>query len=139
MKPKIKYAFALALLLCTGCAIVSANRTFPKLTWYWSSNAKEQRREREASEFVAREQIKATNVTSLAEQIRQRDGTNYIGVYLGMIAEHDGKGNVAMFSATSGQCLKWISYKEFEDIFILKNRPEYLPISHTNVWDSKSK
>lgn len=39
---------ALALLLCNGCTVVSANRVFPKLAWYWSADAKEQRREDEA-------------------------------------------------------------------------------------------
>jgi len=33
--------------------------------------------------------------------------------------------SVQMFSATSGEMLKWISYKDFNDIFVLKNRPEY--------------
>lgn len=28
-----------------GCAVVSANRVFPKLTWYWSADAREQRQE----------------------------------------------------------------------------------------------
>ncbi len=34
----------LALLLCNGCA-VSNHGVFPKLVWYWSADAKEQRRE----------------------------------------------------------------------------------------------
>lgn len=95
------------------------------------------------------------NWTPLAKKIWQRDGTNFLGVYLGMIAEWDGNTSVykpsldangqpifggtgtmvsnsipqgvMMFSDTTGECLKWISYKDFKDIFVLKNRPEYLP------------
>lgn len=36
-------------LLCPACMVVSANRVFPRLAWYWSADAKEQRREREAT------------------------------------------------------------------------------------------
>lgn len=38
----------LLTLLSNGCTVVSANRTFPKLSWYWSADAVEQRRERAA-------------------------------------------------------------------------------------------
>jgi hypothetical protein len=62
---------------------------------------------------------------TLHEAIQRRDGTNYIGVYLGMIAEHDGQGRVMMYSDTSGEWLKWISYQDFLDIFINKTKPEY--------------
>lgn len=34
------------LLLLTGCTVVSNDRVFPKLTWYWSAEAKQQRAER---------------------------------------------------------------------------------------------
>ncbi len=34
---------ALALLLLAGCTVVSANRTFPKLAFYWSHDAKAER------------------------------------------------------------------------------------------------
>ncbi len=47
-------AFLIILLLCTGCSIVACNRVFPKLTWYWDSDAtacrKEHRQEREWQE-----------------------------------------------------------------------------------------
>ncbi len=33
----------LCLLFMNGCTVVSANRTFPKLSWYWSDDAKMQR------------------------------------------------------------------------------------------------
>jgi len=33
----------LLLLACSGCTFVSYNRVFPKLTWYWSDDAKGQR------------------------------------------------------------------------------------------------
>jgi hypothetical protein len=62
---------------------------------------------------------------ALAAMAQKRDGTNCIGVYLGMIAEHDGKGAVMMYSATSGELLKWITYSDFRDIFVLKTKPEY--------------
>lgn len=61
----------------------------------------------------------------LAQSIQNRDGTNFIGVFIGMIAEHDGQGNVTMASATSGEVLRWISYQEFIDVYINKIKPEY--------------
>lgn len=80
-------------------------------------------------------------LTPLAEKVRKRDGTNYLGVYMGMIAEWDGWTNefnfqgtkkpgplyqgIMMFSAASGECLKWISYQDFFEIFVSKTRPEY--------------
>lgn len=54
-------------------------------------------------------------------------GTNYLGVHLGMIAVRDKVGSVQLYSATSGQLLRWISYAEFRDVYILKIRPEYPP------------
>ena len=30
--------------LCGGCTVVASNRVFPKLSWYWSAEAQEQRR-----------------------------------------------------------------------------------------------
>lgn len=70
----------------------------------------------------------------LTAKIAARDTTNFWGVYLGMITEPSlGKGgkvdSVMMFSALSGECLKWIPLSDFTNIFILKNRPEYLPQS----------
>ena len=48
--------FAAAL---SGCAVVSANRVFPKLTWYWSDDAKMQRAENAAEKnFNAENQNK---------------------------------------------------------------------------------
>ncbi len=79
-------------------------------------------------------------VYPLADKVAKRDGTNFLGVYMGMIAEWDGSTSVwdgtnmvigrkpmgvQMFSATSGQLLKWISAEDFTNIFVLKNRPEY--------------
>ena len=34
-----------ALLMQTGCTVVSHNRAFPKLDWYWSKDAQQQRQE----------------------------------------------------------------------------------------------
>src|SRR6266478_2820791 len=107
---KMKTVLALACCLIAGCTVISANRTFPKLAWYWSADAKAQRSERRALSSTP-----AAIEYPLAEKVAKRDGTNYIGVFLGMIAEHDGRGGVQMFSATSGECLRWISYREFQD------------------------
>jgi hypothetical protein len=92
-------------------------------------------------------------LSALAEKVRKRDGANYLGVYMGMIAEWDGSTSVyqlhtnkdgtadysrdgymipnkkpmgvMMFSATSGEWLKWISAEDFTNIFVLKTKPEY--------------
>jgi hypothetical protein len=77
---------------------------------------------------------------ALIEKVKKRDGTNYIGVFMGMIAEHDGKGSVSLSSATSGELLRWIPYSEFNDVYVLKIKPEYPatprrdnePPGHTN-------
>ena len=63
---------------------------------------------------------------------------NYLGTYEGMTAWNDGKQGVVMYSAISGEMLKWISYKDFEDIFVLRIRPEYhflYSITVTNIPD----
>jgi hypothetical protein len=77
----------------------------------------------------------------LVLKCQKRDGANFLGVYMGMIAELDGvtkhydaKNNrmygsfpqgVMMFSAASGECLKWISFDDFKAIFVDKTKPEY--------------
>lgn len=33
----------LSLLLLAGCTVVSIDRVFPKVTWYWTKDAKYQR------------------------------------------------------------------------------------------------
>lgn len=38
--------FCAALALCSGCSVISYDRVFPKLGWYWSWEAKAQRAER---------------------------------------------------------------------------------------------
>ncbi len=48
------------LMLMSGCTVVSANRVFPKVTWYWSADAKEQRAER-AQDKQYQEAWEATN------------------------------------------------------------------------------
>ena len=45
MTPLKTILLLMLLGLCGGCTVVSANRTFPKLDWYWSKDAQEQRRE----------------------------------------------------------------------------------------------
>jgi len=43
---KIKPLIALLIFLpICGCTVISYNRVFPKLTWYWSAEAKAQRAE----------------------------------------------------------------------------------------------
>lgn len=60
------------------------------------------------------------------QRIVERDSEIYLGVYLGMIAERNRKdGGVMMFSATSGELLRWISYQEFWDVYVNKTKPEY--------------
>lgn len=63
----------------------------------------------------------------LYDKIKVRDGTNCLGLYEGMIAERSGwaDGSVEMFSATSGECLKWIPATDFTNIFVTKTKPEY--------------
>lgn len=68
---------------------------------------------------------------ALVSKVKTRDGTNFIGVYLGMIAEHDGKGGVYMASATSGEVLRWIGYDEFKAVYVDKSKPEY-PVYKVN-------
>lgn len=41
----MKKLLLLLLLGLNGCTIVSDNRVFPKLTWYWSADAKQQRKD----------------------------------------------------------------------------------------------
>jgi hypothetical protein len=39
----IKIVPFLALALLCGCTVVSADRVFPKFTWYWTKDAQRQR------------------------------------------------------------------------------------------------
>jgi len=50
-----------ALPLLAGCTVVSANRTFPKLAWYWSAEAQNQRQEKQAAKEY-RQNHSATNL-----------------------------------------------------------------------------
>src|SRR6185437_1259581 len=51
LRPLLVYLFSSGgLLLFSGCVVVSTNRTFPKLDWYWSQDAKMQREERKADD-----------------------------------------------------------------------------------------
>lgn len=42
---RIKTLLLLVLPLLAGCTVVSYDRAFPKLTWAWTDQAKEQRRQ----------------------------------------------------------------------------------------------
>jgi len=57
----MKFSIPLLLLLTCGCAVVSANRTFPKLTWYWSTDAKAQRAENAAEKIYEMPQTNSVN------------------------------------------------------------------------------
>jgi hypothetical protein len=51
---------ALASLgLLSSCTVVSANRVFPRLSWYWSAEAREQRAEAAADRQLD-QQLRAT-------------------------------------------------------------------------------
>lgn len=133
--------------LCTSCKTNS--RGFP-IIWFMHNGTSVQKTKKIDVES------KLTNEYPLAIKIAARDGTNFLGVYMGMIAEWDGQTSryhpptnyiggptglsfadqgwmesnahpqgVMMFSATSGELLKWISYEDFRDIFVLKTKPEY--------------
>lgn len=51
--------------------------------------------------------------------------SKFLGAYLGMNAWGDSMGNVAMYSASSGEFQKYISAQDFTNIFVLKTQPEY--------------
>jgi hypothetical protein len=48
-----KLLLLLPLLAFTGCTVVSANRVFPKLTWYWSKDAQLQHESDAAAKAAA--------------------------------------------------------------------------------------
>ena len=43
MKFRYLLIISFTCLFASSCSIVSENRVFPKLTWYWSEDAKNQR------------------------------------------------------------------------------------------------
>lgn len=130
---------ALGLLL-SGCTMVSNDRVFPKLTWYWSKEAKQQRAERAHSKptinnpqsrwiFPVKDTGPYSIDTNLVNNAVKNNGTNILGIYLGMIALYNtgtnGEGGVGMFSATTGEMLRLISYDEFKAVYVDKTKPEY--------------
>lgn len=50
MKTKTCYTLLILALVLSGCAVVSSNRVFPKLSFYWSKDAQAQRQERREAE-----------------------------------------------------------------------------------------
>jgi hypothetical protein len=51
-------------IVASGCTVVSENRVFPKLSWYWSDDAKTQRdynRKHEADVKAYKESLSKTN------------------------------------------------------------------------------
>ena len=61
-KSSLLFAICLLPFLC-GCTVVSANRVFPKLTWYWTRDAKLQR-ESDAAEEAGAERYRLTTLTN---------------------------------------------------------------------------
>lgn len=47
---RLPILFLLLFIGCSGCTMVSNNRVFPKLTWAWTAEAKEQRKSNEQQE-----------------------------------------------------------------------------------------
>jgi hypothetical protein len=50
-----------ALVMLTGCSLVSCNHTFPKAEWYWSADAKECRAEKASDKKVEVDKTKPEN------------------------------------------------------------------------------
>jgi len=46
LKKRLPSLFVALLMAAGGCTMVTYNRTFPKAEWYWSKEAREQRREK---------------------------------------------------------------------------------------------
>jgi hypothetical protein len=62
---------AFSALLGDGCTIDYTNRTFPIPTWYWSANAKEQRRMKEQYKQMNKEDENWTDDTNKLEETYQ--------------------------------------------------------------------
>jgi len=63
---KIAIIASLPVVL-SGCTVVSYNRTFPKISWYWSKDAQEQRSERDYYKVLnAQDEHWADSVTNLS-------------------------------------------------------------------------
>ena len=123
----IGFVAGFAFIILGGCA-----QQRSPMTWMPNSPAK--------AKWTSLDPL-GTNETPLALKVKARDGTNYLGVYMGMIAEWDGQTKhydaqnnrmygdfpqgVMMFSATSGELLKWIPYEDFKSIFVDRSKPEY--------------
>lgn len=60
----MKILLLVPLLALSGCTIVSNNRVFPKFTWYWTAEAKEQRKS-DASAKAWRDEYARTNHPNL--------------------------------------------------------------------------
>lgn len=70
----------ICLQLLTGCSVVSNNRVFPKLTWYWSRDADLQRSEQRNSwlmhELVARD-TKVVDLIGVGERLVDKFGKRH--------------------------------------------------------------
>lgn len=61
------FVIGVCFILAGGCTVVSANRVFPKLAWYWSDDAKMQRaydKEDKASTKAYQDSLKTNNITN---------------------------------------------------------------------------
>jgi hypothetical protein len=60
------FILGLFCLLASGCQVISDNRVFPKLTWYWTREARDQRQSNREHEKAVREyqqSLKTNNPT----------------------------------------------------------------------------
>ena len=105
------FTLALVLSLLPGCATRGG---WP--CWAWD------RRTDQKDESSAIDQNAKTKL--LIDEAKNDYGTNYLGIYDGMIAGKDTSGTVEMFSSTSGELLKKMSYEDFRAIFVLKTKAE---------------
>jgi hypothetical protein len=51
----ILFSLGIACLVSSGCSILACDRVFPKVTWYWTAEAKRCRASHELGEKLAKE------------------------------------------------------------------------------------
>lgn len=81
----------------------------------------------------AHEPLKQTTETQ-AVKLAKSHGTNFLGEYLGMVAirsktviwpSKEPTDGVTMFSSSTGEMLRWMSYSNFVEVYVMKTRKEY--------------
>ena len=63
----VLFLVGVVCLTASGCTVVSANRTFPKLAWYWSADAKMQRDEDAQEKLRVKEYKESQKTNSVAK------------------------------------------------------------------------